>query len=155
MTKTEIRAILFLHGVKQGNRFVLYSDSAVEATIEDLYKGFQKALGKEEKRKRTQYADPKAVNSPNPAVNAKLSELIDFKRNVLRKPMAQTSLEAMLKKWRDKGFTPSEVIDAMDDAINNQYQGVFPRKSFRKENPTEITPKEIDYSEGLPTKKKN
>lgn len=154
MTKTEIRAILFRHSTEQDGTFTL-TEKQLNTAIEDLYKGFQKALGKEEKRKRIQYADPKAVNSPNPAVNAKLSEFIDFKRSVLKKPMAQTSLEALLKKWRNKGFTPSEVIEAMDDAINNQYQGVFPKKSFRKNNPTDITPKEIDYSEGLPTKKKN
>lgn len=46
MTKPDIRAILFRHSTEQDGTLTL-TEKNLEAAIEDLYKGFQKALGRE------------------------------------------------------------------------------------------------------------
>ena len=46
MTKPDIRAVLFRHSTEQDGTFTL-TEKSLEAAIEDLYKGFQKALDRE------------------------------------------------------------------------------------------------------------
>ena len=153
MTKTEIRAILFLHSSEQDGTFTL-TEKNLNATIEDLYKGLQKALGKEVRKSSVKYANPIGVHHHVTSMNAAILEFIEARKS-MGKPLTDKALQMMLKRFREGGFTVKECIEAINVAISAGHMGVFPRKSFRKTGPTDIAPKEIDYSEGLPTKKKN
>lgn len=153
MTKPDIRAILFRHSSEQEGTFTL-TEKQLNAAIEDLYKGFQKALGKESRKKSIRYADVNGTHHGVVPMNAAIREFIDA-RKAMGKPLTEKALQMMLKRFREGGFTVKECIEAINVAISAGHMGVFPKKSFRKTNPTDMTPKEIDYSEGLPTKKKN
>lgn len=153
MTKPDIRAVLFRHSTEQDGTFTL-TEKSLEAAIEDLYKGFQKALGKESRKSSVKYANPIGVHHHVTSMNAAILEFIEARRS-MGKPLTEKALQMMLRRFREGGFTVKECIEAINVAISAGHMGVFPRKSFRKTGPTDIAPKEIDYSEGLPTKKKN
>jgi hypothetical protein len=152
MTKTEIRAVLLKNSLSKNDQF-LFHKKELERSIDEIHAGFQKALGKDSRKKNTEYADPNGTYYESPKMNSAIQDFI-VARKEAKKPMTKRAVEQLLLKFKKGGFTIRECVEAIDVAIIGNYQGVFPKKKFGKEPVRMPDPKTTDYTEGLPTNSK-
>jgi hypothetical protein len=146
MTKNEIRIALLKH-------IQPIPAKSLEKAVDEIYLSVQKALGKESRKKNTEYADLNGTYHTHPKMNSKIQEFIKARKEA-KKPMTKRAVEMLLDKFKKGGFTIGECIEAIDVAILGNYQGVFPKKQFKRAAHENPDPKIIDYTEGLPTHKK-
>jgi ABC-type glutathione transport system ATPase component len=146
MTKNDIKLALARH-------LPPAHPKAINAAVDEIWEAHQKALGKEARKKNTEYADPEATYHPHEKMNGKIQEFIKARKEA-RKPMTKRAVNQLLLKFKNGGFNIGECVEAIEVAIVGNYQGVFPKKKFRKPEHSNPDPKTVDYSEGLPTNRK-
>jgi hypothetical protein len=152
MTKTAILAVLLKHS-KFGNGYYHFMKKDLDGSVDEIYTEFQKALGKEARKKSTEYADPAGYYHDSNDMNDLIREYIKMRRRI-RKPITKNAIDLLLKRFREGGFTRAECKDALMVACSSETMGVFPKKKFRKPEHANPDPKTIDYTEGLPTHRK-
>jgi hypothetical protein len=146
MTKNEIRIALLKH-------LPPVPAKSLEKAVDELYLSIQKTLGKEARKKNTEYADPNGTYHAHPTMNDKIREFIRARKEA-KKPMTKRAVDMLLDKFKKGGFTIGECTEAIDEAIVGNYQGVFPKKKFKRPEHANPDPKTVDYTEGLPTNRK-
>lgn len=151
MTKTDILALLNLHGELFNDGTLRFSNRALNKAVDGIHAAIQKELGKQAVKKNTEYADPDKNYHHNPKMNTAIQDFIKARKE-LRKPITNRAVEMLMKKFKEGEFSIGECVEAIQDAIAGNYQGVFPKKKFRAAN-NDVKPEDLDYSEGLPTNK--
>jgi len=146
MTKNEIRIALLKH-------IQPIPAKSLEGAVDEIWGGVQKSLGKEARKKNTEYADPAGTYHEHPRMNEKIQEFIRARKEI-RKPATMRAINQLLSEFKNGGFTIGECIDSLNVAIKGNHQGVFPKKRFVKASWQNPDPKTIDYTEGLPTHRK-
>lgn len=153
MNKKDILSALTLHGIAYSDGTVRFSRKALDKAVDEVWTLVQKDLGKETRKKNTEYADPNGVYHPHERMNSKLQEFI-LARKEIRKPITKRAIEQLMEKFKKGGFTVGECVEALDTAIVGGYQGVFPKKKFIKASWQNPDPATTDYTEGLPINRK-
>jgi len=146
MTKNEIRIALLKH-------LPPVPTKCIEGAVDELWSGIQKAIGKEARKKSTEYADPEGTYHDHPRMNTAIQEFIKARKEA-RKPMTRRAVEQLLLKFKKGGFTIGECVEALEIAIVGNYQGVFPKKRFVKAAWQNPDPNTVDYKKGLPINKR-